>query len=60
MQESPEYLKVDFVKEREEAYKCIFKRSPIVSSHSVGWNDLIIAYDQYPPGEILKNYGNLQ
>jgi AraC family transcriptional regulator len=54
MQESPECLKVNFVKEREEAYKRIYKRSPIVSSASVGWNNLGIAYDWYPPGGMPK------
>jgi AraC family transcriptional regulator len=47
-------LLVNFDQERNGAYKQIFERSPIVSSMSVGWNDLIIAYDQYPPGEIPK------
>ncbi|WP_019505036.1 AraC family transcriptional regulator [Pleurocapsa sp. PCC 7319] len=47
-------LSINFSKEKEEGYKRIFKRSPLVSSMSVGWNDLVIAYDQYPPGEIPK------
>jgi AraC family transcriptional regulator len=54
MQESPECLEVNFVKEKEEAYKRIYKRSPIISSSSVGWNNLGIAYDWYPPGEMPK------
>ncbi len=54
MQESPECLKVNFVKEREEAYKRIYQRSPIVSSTSVGWDNLGIAYDWYPVGGMPK------
>lgn len=54
MQESPESLQVNFVKEREEAYKRIYKRSPIFSSHAVGWDNLGIAYDWYPPGGMPK------
>jgi AraC family transcriptional regulator len=54
MQESAECLKVNFVQEREEAYKCIFKRSPIVSSASVGWDYLGIAYDWYPVEKVPK------
>ncbi|NJK57202.1 MAG: hypothetical protein HC939_14930 [Pleurocapsa sp. SU_5_0] len=42
-------LLVNFDRERNGADKQIFERSPIVSSMSVGWNDLTIAYDQYPP-----------
>jgi AraC family transcriptional regulator len=54
MQKSPESLQVNFVKEREEAYKRIYKRSPIVSSSSVGWDNLGIAYDWYPVGGMPK------
>jgi AraC family transcriptional regulator len=52
--DSAQSLWINFAKEKAEGYKRIFKRSPIVSSHSVDWKDLIIAYDQYPPGEIPK------
>ncbi len=45
---------VNFTKEKEEGYKRIFRRLPLVSSVSVGWDDLCIAYDRYPPGEIPK------
>ena len=47
-------LSVNFIKEKEEGYKRIFKRSPLISSLSVGWDDLgiTIAYDRYPPGEM--------
>ena len=38
-------LQVDFVKEREAAYQRIYRRSPIVSSMSIGWDSLGIAYD---------------
>ncbi|MGF1588189.1 MAG: hypothetical protein ACFCU7_02915 [Pleurocapsa sp.] len=54
MQESPESLKVNFVKEREEAYKRIYKRSPIISSASIGWESLGIAYDWYPVEKVPK------
>jgi len=54
MQESPESLQVNFVKEREDAYKRIYKRSPIISSASVGWESLSIAYDWYPAGGTPK------
>ena len=47
-------LSVNFNREKETGYQRIFKRSPIISTMSVGWNDLIIAYDRYPPGEIPK------
>ncbi|MFM2312902.1 MAG: hypothetical protein RLZZ04_2178 [Cyanobacteriota bacterium] len=54
MQESAECLKVNFVKDREAAYQRIYQRSPIVSSHAVGWQNLGIAYDWYPPGGMPK------
>jgi AraC family transcriptional regulator len=54
MQESPESLKVNFVEEREEAYKRIYKRSPIISSASIGWESLGIAYDWYPVEKVPK------
>jgi AraC family transcriptional regulator len=55
MQEnSPPFLEVNFVKEREIAYQRIYQRSPIISSSSVGWDNLGIAYDWYPPGGMPK------
>ncbi|MFM2313441.1 MAG: hypothetical protein RLZZ04_2717 [Cyanobacteriota bacterium] len=54
MQESPESLKVNFVKEREEAYKRIYKRSPIVSSASLGWDFFGMAYDWFPVAKLPK------
>jgi AraC family transcriptional regulator len=54
MQESAECLKVNFVQEKEEAYKRIYKRSPIISSASIGWESLIIAYDWYPVEKVPK------
>ena len=51
---SAQPLLVNFNQEKEAAYKRIFKRSPVASSMSVGWDDLVIAYDYYPPGEIPK------
>ena len=49
-------LSIDFTQEKEEAYKRIFKRSPVISSMSVGWEDLgiVIAYDRQPPFEMPK------
>lgn len=49
----PEYLKVDFVREKA-AYKRIYRRSPILSSHAVGWESLRIAYDWYPVEKVPK------
>jgi AraC family transcriptional regulator len=54
MQESSESLKVNFVQEREEAYKRIYKRSPIVSSASLGWDFFGMAYDWYPVAKLPK------
>jgi|GEM_PF-3063446 len=54
MQVSPESLRVNFVKEREAAYQRIYKRSPILSSHAVGWDSLGIAYDWYPVEKVPK------
>ena len=51
---SIDFLAVDFVEEREEGYKRIYKRSPLISSMSVGWKDLIIAYDWYPVEKFPK------
>lgn len=51
---SAQSLSVDFTQEKEEAYKRVFKRSPLVSSMSVGWDDLGIIYDRQPPIELPK------
>ena len=51
---SPESLRVNFVKEKEAAYRRIYQRSPIFSSHAVGWDSLGIAYDWYPVEKIPK------
>ena len=48
MQHNSPELQVNFVREKEAAYRRIYQRSPIVSSTSVGWDDLSIAYDWYP------------
>ncbi len=47
-------LSVDFNQEKEEGYKRIFKRSPLFSSQSVGWDNLGIIYDRQPPIELPK------
>lgn len=44
----PESLHVNFVKEGEAAYQRIYRRLPLISSISVGWDSLGIAYDWYP------------
>ena len=51
---SPESLQVNFVKERGAAYQRIYQRSPILSSVSVGWDNLGIAYDWYPVEKVPK------
>jgi len=51
---SAEFLRVNFVKEREEAYERIYKRSPIVSSALLGWEFLGLAYDWHPMGKLPK------
>ena len=43
---------LNFAIDKEEIYKRIFKRSPLISSMSVGWEDLSIIYDRDPPGEM--------
>ncbi|MBV6627060.1 MAG: helix-turn-helix transcriptional regulator [Rivularia sp. (in: Bacteria)] len=47
-------LAIDFVREKEEGYKRVFNRSPLVSSQSVGWESLSIIYDRQPPIELPK------
>ena len=57
MQQNPESsLSVNFIQEKEEGYQRIFKRSPLISSAAVGWDDLgiAIAYDRQPPYEMPK------
>ena len=42
---------VDFVKEKEEGYKRIFSRSPLLSSVSAQWDGILVAYDYLLPGQ---------
>ena len=42
---------VDFVKEKEEGYKRIISRSPLLSSVSTHWNGILAAYDYFLPGQ---------
>ena len=51
---SSKTLQIDFTKEREEGYKRVFNRSPLVSSQSVGWDNLTIVYDRQPAIELPK------
>lgn len=44
-------LVVDFVKEKEEGYKRIFSRSPLLSSISTNWDGILVAYDYFLPGQ---------
>ncbi|MGB3638180.1 MAG: AraC family transcriptional regulator [Rivularia sp. (in: cyanobacteria)] len=55
MDNSSKPLSIDFTKEKEEAYKRIFQRSPLVSSQSVGWDNLSIVYDRQPAIELPKH-----
>lgn len=53
---SQQTISVNFAQEKEEAYKRVFKRYPVISSAAVGWDDLgiMIAYDRNPPFETPK------
>jgi AraC family transcriptional regulator len=42
---------VDFSKEKEAGYRRIFERSPLLSSVSVQWDRLLVAYDYFLPGQ---------
>jgi AraC family transcriptional regulator len=42
---------VDFAKEKEEGYKRIFAKPPLLSSASTNWDELLIAYDHFLPGQ---------
>lgn len=44
-------LVVDFAKEKEEGYKRIFGKPPLLSSASTHWDGLLIAYDHFLPGQ---------
>jgi AraC family transcriptional regulator len=54
MNNSSKTLQIDFIKEKEEGYKRVFNRSPLVSSQSVGWDNLTIVYDRQPAIELPK------
>ncbi|MDY6897579.1 MAG: AraC family transcriptional regulator [Cyanobacteriota bacterium] len=47
-------LFIDFNQEKEQGYKRVFNRSPLVSSQSVGWDNLTIVYDRQPAIELPK------
>ena len=47
---SESFLSVNLAKEGIKGYESIYQRSPLVSSLSVGWDNLAFVYDQYPPG----------
>jgi AraC family transcriptional regulator len=42
---------VDFAREKEEGYKRIFSKSPLLSSVAVNWQGIYIAYDHFPAGQ---------
>lgn len=44
-------LMVDFSKEKEEGYKRIFSRSPLLSSVAASWDGMHLAYDYFLPGQ---------
>lgn len=44
-------LTIDFAEEKEEGYRRIFSRSPLLNSLAAGWNGIYFAYDYQPPGE---------
>lgn len=44
-------LMVDFSKEKEEGYKRIFARSPLLSSVAAQWDGILVAYDYLLPGQ---------
>lgn len=54
-------LTVDFVKEKEEGYKRIFSRSPLLSSAAAQWDGILVAYDYLSPGQTpeisIKQHG---
>ncbi len=54
MNNSSKTLQIDFNQEKEEGYKRVFNRSPLVSSQSVGWENLTIVYDRQPAIELPK------
>jgi AraC family transcriptional regulator len=47
-------LLIDFNQGKEEGYKRVFNRSPLVSTQSVGWENLSIIYDRQPAIELPK------
>ncbi|QFS44117.1 AraC family transcriptional regulator [Nostoc sphaeroides CCNUC1] len=44
-------LSVDFSKEKEDGYKRIFSRSPLLTSLSANWSNVYLAYDWQVAGE---------
>jgi AraC family transcriptional regulator len=42
---------VDFAKEKEEGYQRIFDKPPLLSSASTHWDELLICYDHFLPGQ---------
>lgn len=44
-------IMVDFSKEKEEGYKRIFSRSPLLSSVAAQWDGILVAYDYLLPGQ---------
>lgn len=54
-------LTVDFAKEKEDGYRRIYSRSPLLNNLKAGWKGVYFAYDYLPPGEspeiIAKQHG---
>ncbi|MBW4617077.1 MAG: AraC family transcriptional regulator [Desmonostoc vinosum HA7617-LM4] len=45
-------LSIDFSKEKEDGYKRVFSRSPLLTSLAANWDGVYLAYDCHLPGEI--------
>lgn len=45
-------LVIDFSEEKEDGYRRVFARSPLLTNLPVIWNGVYFAYDYQPPGEI--------
>lgn len=45
-------LVIDFSEEKEDGYRRVFARSPLLTNLSANWNGIYFAYDYQPPSEI--------
>ncbi|MEM1370042.1 MAG: AraC family transcriptional regulator [Cyanobacteria bacterium P01_H01_bin.15] len=44
-------FEVDFAREKEQGYQRVFLRSPLLSSFSAQWHELMVAYDYFLAGQ---------